>query len=114
MIGRKKKAIFSYLGDRLWRKIHNWSSKHLSEERKEVLIKSLDQAIPTYCMSTFLLPSSLGEETEPIMNSFWWGPSNNSNKGIKWMRREKLTVSKDFGGMGFRHLYGFNIELLGK
>jgi hypothetical protein len=77
MIGRNKKALFGYLKDRMWKKIQSWSGKHLSKAGREVLVKSVAQAIPSYCMSSLLLPESLGEELEKIINSLWWG-SNKS------------------------------------
>jgi hypothetical protein len=43
----------------------------LSQAGKEVLIKSVAQAIPSYCMSVFLLPSSIGDDIEKMLNSFW-------------------------------------------
>ncbi|MCH82487.1 RNA-directed DNA polymerase (Reverse transcriptase), partial [Trifolium medium] len=113
-IGRKKKAIFGYVRDRVWQKIQHWSGKHLSKARREVLIKSVAQAIPTYCMSTFLLPTTLGEEIQRMINSFWWGTNRRQGRGINWLSWDKLTMQKEFGGMGFRHLYGFNLAMLGK
>lgn len=41
MIGRKKKAIFNYLKDRIWKRIIHWSGRHLSKAGREVLIKSI-------------------------------------------------------------------------
>lgn len=114
MIGRGKKAMFSFLKDRLWRKINSWSAKNLSMAGKEVLIKSVAQAIPSYCMSVFLMPYSLCDELQKMMNSFWWGQKSHDTKGIHWMTWEKLTVRKDDGGMGFRDLYAFNLSLLAK
>jgi hypothetical protein len=114
MIGRNKKALFGYLKDRMWKKIQNWSGKHLSKAGREVLVKSVAQAIPAYCMSSILLPESLGEELEKIINSFWWGSNKASGRGINWLRWEKLAMRKEFGGMGFRHLYDFNLAMLGK
>jgi hypothetical protein len=114
MIGRNKKAIFGYLKDRMWRKIQGWSGKHLSKAGREVLVKSVAQAIPAYCMSTILLPETLGEELERMINSFWWGSNKASGKGINWLRWEKLAMRKEYGGMGFRHFYGFNLAMLAK
>ena len=42
----------------------------LSMVGKDVLIKVVDQAIPPYCRSTFLLPKSMCEELQKMMNSF--------------------------------------------
>jgi hypothetical protein len=98
----------------MWKKIQGWSGKHLSKAGREVLVKSVAQAIPTYCMSSILLPESLGEELERMINSFWWGSNRASGKGINWLRWEKLTMRKEYGGVGFRHFYGFNLAMLGK
>lgn len=68
----KKKTVFNFLKDRLWKRINHWSNKHNSKASKEVLIKSYAQAIPTYCMSVFLLPTSLDYELQKMMKSFWW------------------------------------------
>lgn len=50
-LGRLKKAVFSYLKERLWSRIEGWSEKKLSMAEREVLIKSVLQSIPTYVMS---------------------------------------------------------------
>jgi len=71
MIGSKKKAISNYLRGRIWKKINHWLGKHLSKAGMEVLINFVAQAISSYCMSTFLLPSTLEEEIQRIFNSFW-------------------------------------------
>jgi hypothetical protein len=74
MIGRNKKAVFGYLKDRMRKKVQiSWSGKHICKAGREVLVKSVAQAISTYCISTILLPESLGEELERMINSFWWG-----------------------------------------
>jgi len=46
-----------------------WRGKHLSKEGREVLVTLVAQFIPTYCMSTFLVLSSLGGESEHMINS---------------------------------------------
>ncbi|GAU38568.1 hypothetical protein TSUD_322450 [Trifolium subterraneum] len=57
MIGRSKKAIFSYIKDRIWKKMNSWRGKTMLKAGKEVMIKSVHQAIPSYVMSIFILPS---------------------------------------------------------
>jgi hypothetical protein len=114
MIGRSKKAIFSYLKDRIRKKCQSWSARSLSRAGKEVLIKSVAQVIPSYCMGAFLIPTSLCEERERMMNSFYWGSKKNGRRGINWMRWEKLTLHKSLGGLGFRSMEAFNLSMLGK
>jgi hypothetical protein len=65
-------------------------------------------------MGAFLLPTTLGEEIERMMNSFYWGTKKNGGRGINWLRWDKMTVSKDNGGLNFRDLEGFNLAMLGK
>lgn len=71
-------------------------------------------AIPTYCMSIYLMPHSFTKELERMMNSFWWGSGGANGRGIKWLSWEKMTTQKEDDGLGFRDLYGFNLSLLGK
>ena len=62
LIGKSKKAIFNFLKEKLWKRLQGWNKKFLSRAGKEVLIKTVAQAIPTYCMSSFLLPKSLCDD----------------------------------------------------
>lgn len=114
IIGRDKKSVFRSIKDRLWKRIQGWRSKKIFKAGKEVLLKAVAQAIPTYYMSTFLLPSTLIDELQRMMNSFWWGHGTNPAKGIKWEKWEDLCKHKYIGGMGFKNLHLFNVALLGK
>jgi ribonuclease HI len=114
LIGRNRTAVFSYIKDRVWQKISSWSSRCLSKAGREIMIKSVLQAIPSYVMSIFLLPSSIISTIEKMMNSFWWGCSGSSNGGIHWLSWERLSMHKNHGGMGFKDLTAFNLAMLGK
>ena len=50
-VGRAKEGSFKYLKDRIWNKVQGWMEKCLSVGGKEVLIKSVAQAIPVCSMS---------------------------------------------------------------
>ncbi|GAU24016.1 hypothetical protein TSUD_328180 [Trifolium subterraneum] len=113
MIGRKKKEVFAYLKDRIWKRINSWRGRALSRAGKEIMIKSVLQAIPSYVMSVYLLPESTIKEIERMMNSFWWGGGAN-NKGIQWLSWDKMTSPKALGGLGFRDLHSFNLEMIAK
>ncbi|KAH1090134.1 hypothetical protein J1N35_017391 [Gossypium stocksii] len=72
LVGRNKKLAFQNLKDRLKQKINSWSLRHISQGGREVFIKSILQAIPSYTMACFLLPKALCSELENIMGSFLW------------------------------------------
>ena len=71
--GKGKKASFNYIKERVWRKIQGWEGKLLSQVGREVLIKSVIQAIPTYIMGCFKIPLGLCNEIEAMIQKFWWG-----------------------------------------
>ncbi|KAH9705863.1 putative reverse transcriptase/RNA-dependent DNA polymerase [Citrus sinensis] len=53
-------------------KLQMWNIRMLSRAGKEVLLKTMAQAMPNYVMNVYLLPLDLCKELEIMMNSFWW------------------------------------------
>jgi hypothetical protein len=47
-----------------------------------------------------------------MINSFWWGSNKTFERDINWLRWEKLTMRKEHGGTGFRHMYDINLVML--
>jgi hypothetical protein len=113
LVGKSRVQAFKSIKDRVWNCIHNWKVKFLSQAGKEVLLKAVAQAIPTYCMSVFKLPGVLCKEINGMMQKFWWGHKENTSK-IHWMSWERMGRSKANGGLGFRDLVIFNKALLAK
>ena len=113
LVGRNKKASFSYIKERVWRKIQGWKEKLLSQAGREVLIKSVVQAIPTYMMSCFKLPLGLCLEIESLIRKFWCGQKGDRRK-IHWVKWGTLWRPKFDGGIGFKDLALFNDALLAK
>ena len=70
LVGRKKYHTFSFLKDRVWKKLQGWKGKTLSRARKEILIKAVAQSIPTYTMGVFQLPAKLCDELQAICARF--------------------------------------------
>ena len=85
----------------------------LSQVRKEILIKVVAQAIPTYTMSVFKLPDFLCDEMTSMVRKFWWDQKEGRNK-MAWLSWEKMCTPKKDGGLGFRDQKSFNIALLAK
>ena len=71
-----------------------WKEKLLSQAGREVLIKSVAQAIPTYTMSCFRLPNRLCQDLESMIRKFWWGHGPNKNK-ICWVKQSSMCGQKD-------------------
>jgi len=59
MVGMDPNVVFGYIKDRVWQRISSWSSKCLSKAGREVMIKSVLQAIPSYVMHICSLLTSL-------------------------------------------------------
>jgi len=55
-VSKSKIQSFRFNKDRVLKKINNWKVKFLSQADKEVLLKAVIQAIPTYSMCVFQLP----------------------------------------------------------
>lgn len=80
---------------------------------KEVMIKSIIQAIPTYAMSCFKIPKVIYEAIENECAKFWWGTDETKRK-LHWKTWKFFCHSKCLGGLGFRNLELFNRALLAK
>uniref|UniRef100_A0A803PI32 Reverse transcriptase domain-containing protein n=1 Tax=Cannabis sativa TaxID=3483 RepID=A0A803PI32_CANSA len=114
IMGRNKNAILSFLKEKMKKKIFSWETKFLSKAGKEILIKSVAQALPSYAMSVFVLTHEICSSLEGMMARFWWKSQSNSSKGVSWVSGKRLCQHKNFGGLGFRDLRDYNLSFLGK
>ncbi|XP_048605708.1 uncharacterized protein LOC106424118 [Brassica napus] len=112
-ISGSKCKLFAFLKDKLMHRVNGWTCRWLSKGGKEVLIKSILLALPTYVMSTFLLPLEICENLASAIAKFWWS-SNPPKRGIHWAKWEKVCLPREEGGMGFRMIHEFNLALLAK
>ena len=90
-----------------------WKEKFISKAGREVLIKTMAQAIPTYAMSIFKFPKSTCDNINSLLAKYWWGQTKEERK-IHWINWKKLCTQKKEGGMGFRDLHSFNLAMLSK
>ena len=84
IIGRAKKKAFNKIKDRIWQRLQGWKEKLLSQAGREILIKAVIQAIPTYAMSVFQFPAGLCADICSMANRFWWG-QRGGNRKIHWV-----------------------------
>lgn len=113
LVGRSKKQVFQVVVERVINRLKGWKERNLTKARREVLIKSVIQSIPTYAMSCFLFPRSLCEEIDKAFTRFFWGATDKDRK-VHWSSWERISRSKVDGGMGFREIFFFNLAMVAK
>ena len=69
-VGLSTNGAFKYLKDRVWKKVQGWMEQTLSVGGKEVLIKAVAQAVPTFSMSCFRLPRGLCQHIDGLLRGF--------------------------------------------
>ncbi|XP_058762882.1 uncharacterized protein LOC131636268 [Vicia villosa] len=70
---RSKKEVFQLVIEKVWKKVKGWKEKFLRRAGKEVLIKAVAQAIPTYNMSCYCISESCCKEIEAMLGKFFKG-----------------------------------------
>ena len=113
LVGRSKMSTFLGIQGRVWERINGWTEKFLTQADKEVLLKAVVQAIPTYNMSVFQLPKKLVQDITSMMSRFWWGHKEKQGR-LAWMSWKKMGKTKEKGGLGFRDLELSNQAMLAK
>ena len=79
-MGRLKRGVFQPLEERFHKRMTALKEKELSVARKEVLIKSVAQALPNYVMSVFKLHVILCDNLMKHIRAYWWGSENACRK----------------------------------
>jgi hypothetical protein len=111
--GRLKRGVFQPLEQRFFKRMSAWKEKELSAVGKEILIKSVAQALPNYIMSVFKVTDGLCEDLMKAIRAYWWDSEKGKRK-VQWIPWKTMVLPKALGGMGFKDLILFNQALLEK
>jgi hypothetical protein len=114
MLGNSKKRAFQDIIDKVHSRIEGWRAKTLSQAGILVLIKSVVATLPSYAMSSFLLPKSLCNELDRIFKKFWWGFPSKKARNLSLKARNSLCIPKMLGGLGLRKMREVNLALVSK
>ena len=99
--GRMKADKFQPVKEKFAKRLGGWNERFMAMGSKEILIKTVSQALPIYIMSIFILPVGFHEDYMKIIRDFWWGDEEDQRK-VHWTSWDNLTKPKCKGGMGFR------------
>jgi hypothetical protein len=99
-VGKSRTLAFKNIIDKVTKRLDNWKVSFLSQAGKEILLKAVVQAIPTYSMGVFQLPITLCKELNQLMQQFWWSHMSKNSK-FHWMSWSNMGRSKSKGGLGF-------------
>jgi len=92
--GSSKKDMFAWILGRVNAKLEGWKENLISKGGKEILLKSVVQALSQYAMMIFKVHVSICKSVEQKIARFWW--QNNSNRsGIHWKSWDLLKENKD-------------------
>lgn len=94
-------------------KMSGWKWNPLNPAGKEVLVKAILQAIPTYIMTFLKLPKEFCNKLSAELAKFWWS-SSNQGRGIHWKNRQMISSPKSEGGLVFKDFEDMNTALLAK
>jgi hypothetical protein len=73
LVVHSKLKAFASIQECVQKLLDGWNERFLSQAGKEILIKAVIQAIPTYNMSIFLLPKRLCNNLNGLISRFSWG-----------------------------------------
>ena len=85
----------------------------LSLASQAVLIQASSSTIPSYVMQGTYLPGRILDVLDRVNRNFLWGSSETKRK-LHWVGWQKVTNSKEEGGLGLQEAKGRNTALLAK
>ena len=78
--GKSKVGTFKEILEQITKRVMGSKEKDISKAGREILIKTVAQAIPTYSMSIFRIPKAVCDGINSLLEKYWWGQTQNEKK----------------------------------
>ncbi|XP_072058188.1 uncharacterized protein [Arachis hypogaea] len=73
--GRSQNKALAWIEEKIMNKLEGWKERLLNQAGKEILIKAVIQAMPSYIMNVIKLPKSFCRRICAKVARFWWAAS---------------------------------------
>lgn len=107
-----RKLMFQEVVGPVQKRLQGWKGKLLSQALRGTLIKSVAQALPSYVMSSFVLPKSVRKKIDGIICKFWWGVEEGQSRGLYLKAWSSICLPKSNRRLGFRQMCYINRALI--
>jgi hypothetical protein len=114
LFGNSKKDAFQHIIDRVNSRMDGWHAKSLSQAERLMLFKSVAATIPSYAMSSFLIPKSICSQLDRSFKNSWWGFRSSKSRNLSLKSWNSLCIPKALGGLGLRRMKDVNLALIAK
>lgn len=85
----------------------SWSAKALSFAGRLLLIKTVIAGITTFWCSSFILPKACINRINSLCGLFLWNGTSEGHQSAR-VSRDKVTLTKEQGGLGIKDLHAWN------
>ncbi|XP_031101801.1 uncharacterized protein LOC116005700 [Ipomoea triloba] len=110
---RVSRHTFSYVVDKMRKKLATWKASALSMAGRRILVQSSLATVPTYSMQSLAFPVSTCSDIDRLCRNFLWGHDDNTRK-IHTVNWSDICRPREVGGLGLRKARDFNMAFLTK
>ena len=110
---RSSSHEYNFVLDRVKQKLAGWKANMLSFASRAMLIQASSAKILSYIMQCAKLPGGILDGIDQVNRNFLWGTTETTKK-IHWVGWQKVTRTKEEGGLGLQAAKGRNTTLLAK
>lgn len=105
---------WSTIVQKIQKKIEAWSGKQVSLAGRATLTQVVLSALPSYCLSFYLMPKKSIRAITKTQWHFLWKGGRGNDKSILWVSWDNVCRDKHEDGLRIRNLRAYNLSLLSK